>query len=215
MGSLRLQGLRVVSQPTQISGSHLYRNSLHSQHTYGGWLSASSRVAVMVCALAAGTFGASSGSEQECNLKAGCVGRVHVGDSLADVEAVLGRKIELDFAGFDRYGFMVDAPSEIAKLSFHLPRRVHIEAADLFLVDSPQGKLVDMISLATSCEEVGALRRYSVAQGSQIKTTKSGWGSSASRNSASFAWGGDTHPVCRLWVRKASPQSARSPSRAK
>ncbi len=178
-------------------------------------MSAANRRLVAIFVLAAGISVSSLAAEPVCDLSAGCVGRVNVGSSIADVEAVLGRKVVLEFAGDGRFGLSVDASSEIKQLSFHIPTNPTVQAADFFLHDSPQGVIVEMISLAVACSDVGALRRFAVASGVQVGATKNGWATQLAKDSGRFVWGGDTQPICRLWVRGVGARAEVKPPRVK
>lgn len=134
----------------------------------------------------------------------GCLGRIRIGDSLAAVEKLVGRKVELQFAGDERAGLSLESDQDIRRLGIALPSGSPIKAADIFFVTRSPQPVVDMISLGISCEDVQRLRTQVEARGiSTLAATKGGWRVDHKKRPREFMWGADTAPVCRLWMRRS------------
>lgn len=138
-----------------------------------------------------------------CDLQQGCLGLVRIGDSLPAIEKRIGRKLELQFAGDDRAGVSFEARQDLRQLGFALPAVSSVKSADIFFETRSSQPVIDMVSLEVSCEDVRRLRYQARAEGiSTLTTAKSGWRVDERMKPQAFVWGGETTPVCRVWVRR-------------
>lgn len=141
-------------------------------------------------------------NEVACELQQGCLGRIRIGDSLAAVETLIGRRIELQFAGDNRAGVSLESSQGIRQLGLALPAVSSVKSADVFFETRSSSPVIDVVSLEVPCEDVRRLRYWAQAEGvSTLTTAKSGWRVDESMKPQAFVWGGEATPVCRVWVR--------------
>lgn len=132
------------------------------------------------------------------------MGRIRIGDSVAAVEKLIGRKVDLQFAGNERAGLSLESIQDVRRLGITLPKASSIATADFFFaVRSPQ-PVIDMVSLGIPCKDVQGLRTQADASGiSTVATAKGGWRVDERKKPQKFVWGADMAPVCRFWLRGA------------
>jgi hypothetical protein len=145
------------------------------------------------------TLQASAGGGS-CDVQEGCLGRIRIGDSLAAVETLIGRKLELQFAGDGRAGVSLASDQNTRRLGIALTSES--STADIFFVTRTPQPVVDMISLQVSCEYVQRLRKQAEVRGIATRgDAKGGWRVDDKKEPREFVWGADTAPVCRFWLR--------------
>lgn len=133
-------------------------------------------------------------------LARGIVGHLQIGMPLSKVESLVGRTVEVGFAGDQRAGLSFSETKELNMLGLAQLAEVPVIAADVFLVVSAESAKVEIVSLAVPCDSIGTLAaQLSSGEGALRWQGTSGWKNIDRRYK--YVWGAETKPECRFWLR--------------
>jgi hypothetical protein len=127
-------------------------------------------------------------AEQVPNQVGSGIGKLVIGMKLSALEDVLNQKLVIQFAGDRRGGVTITESTALATLRANRLYGSKVEAIDVFFIEDKGKMAVEMLSLGVSCADVPALRMHLSHQ----ETTGT---------ESTYAWGVDTKPTCRLWMR--------------
>jgi hypothetical protein len=139
----------------------------------------------------------------KCTYDMGCLGKIRIGSSSANVERLLGHKISLQFAGDGRAGLGVEKVEELRRLGLSKLRGdVPIKSAALFFTVAKKSVAIDFIGLGIPCADVKRLRQNTEALGTPTVDSKGGgWRVVPHKGANTFVWGAAETPACRFWIR--------------
>ena len=139
-------------------------------------------------------------AREPIGLARGIVGHLQIGMRLSKVESLVGRTVEVGFAGDQRGGLSFSETKELNMLGLTQLAEVFVAAADVFLLVSTASAKVEMVSLAVPCDSIGTLAaQLSSGERALRWQGTSGWKNIDRRYK--YVWGAETKPVCRFWLR--------------
>ena len=144
---------------------------------------------------AAGTNGADA-------LGTGHVGSVGLGMALSDFQAKLGTGSQPDFMGDKRVGYLLQSASDLRTLRIHEYAGKGVSTAELLFTERDRGFVISMITLAVSCATVLQFRQAMESKRQPVRELgRTAW--SVHDANSPNVWGGQTEPICSVWVRDA------------
>jgi len=145
-----------------------------------------------------------------CELRSGCLGTLQIGQSRADLEKHLGRRLSLEFAGDGRAGVSIVGRAEIDKLGIASAMDVMVKDVDIFLSIRPKSESIEMISMRLACADVDKLRSR-LAKDGVATTVNNGNGWRLEDSKSKFYFGAEKQPVCRFWLRANTREGKKVP----
>ena len=133
-------------------------------------------------------------------LASGVLGELRIGMSVRTLEARLGKKVQLAFAGDNRAGLSIEKKQDLLSLKIAQVAGVPAQGADLLMTDRNGELRVEMVVLGVPCSSVAALETKLRTSAEAVrKDDKGGWSNHDQRYK--YVWGAETKPVCRFLLR--------------
>jgi hypothetical protein len=148
---------------------------------------------------------------KKCEFRSGCMGRLYLGQSSANIEKLVGHPIEFHFvgkddAGSEKGGGIIVAEKDITNLRLPQHMGTKIKAVDVIVTTKsikPFKAVTSFIGAGIPCDVVDKLRAESEKDGFKIKEIPAGQGWRAFNSK--YTWGAGKFPVCNFFMETLPP----------
>lgn len=153
-----------------------------------------------IVALVVSGFGCAFANDLPLNLTNGEIGQLRIGQSVTDVENILGHQLNLDFLGDGRDGLVIENKDDLRSVEALKFDGVNVEGVELLFIKTNGPYRLSFISMLLACDDVRTIGKRLNTSKRTVVLKKDGSWTTASRKSK-YLLAGETLKGCSVWLR--------------